>query len=1354
MRFKRVNIEELETEFSPSFIGVPLKRFERFEEFQEKEKEIKILEKGSNILIINEETLEYNYDKDWRLDNFIGTGTITVNNNSKKNRIWDVRLKLSGTENANLEKEKFIKLGNFEPKTNKKLNYSILNLENLPDPVRVTEEIEVQDINTKQIYDTGSDLDELTSISTEPELKSKDLKKERKEEIITEVKEEVFEGVKEEIKEEEPIKLLKDKKKLDTYLPIEEIESTEEDKITKIEGEFSEKEASAKKEVDEEFDPEINSVESKIRVEQEKLDETTRMANDWFAKMNDLDNSVKNLGKKHKTLSKTKSKALNKRLKSIPEEEKSEKAEEYNTSVKEINIEIKALEGEIIEIEDEFLKKEAFAKKEVDEEFDPQINSVESKLSVDQEKLDGAIIRTTELTAKKSELINVVKNLKKNHIALIKAKSKALNTRLKEVSGDEESKEAIETEVEAPYEPEINRVESKLRVEQKKLDDAIERTTGLTAKMSELINVVKNLKKNHAALIKAKSKIPKTKIKKISGEKKSKDAIETEVEATYEPEINRVESKLRVEQENLDDTNEKLAEWTNKVKDLSAIVKKLKKEQENLTKAKSKIPKTKIKKISGEKKSKEAIETEIEATYELEINRVESKLRVEQENLDDTNEKLAEWTNKVKDLSAIVKKLKKELENLIKAESKISNLKLKEISEEKKSKINEIRNQIRAKEKEFSKLEDQTSKKESIVEKEVEQEYDPQIKNVESELSVEQAKLDETRKYFEEWTAKKKELNNNVKKFKKEHAALIKAKSKDLNARLKEISKEKKIKIKKETKETLEPMTSEKTPDITEKTPSIESDIPKIDDLEIDVISSKEKAKEKIEDIPIITKSDKPKIKKNYLLKFNKQNKLKFTINLENTSRFIMEDVKLGKILPEGLTNIKYESENISKLDMQKGILICTKNELNSGEKMSLTIFGDFTPREKKLIGTGNIQLTYNIKDYLISEIEVENFTAYSHAMHAINIREKETEPNKWICSLIFKNNSDLNMVLKSLLVLDKEKKNKYIDLKLSSEKEKKIIKPGEKFISNEWEVEDEFEPKFFRKLKYSVTHQFYRRTKVNMKYSEGAFEIVDLSISKRMSETEIKSFEVTEIENIINIKNIGTIAVNGLEIKEVIPADFIAPLNNSDFQIRTSSGIKDFKDININISPYDDNSSVPHIIELKLENILDINEFLEIRYQFKAITPSYRKDYEFPLEVKSYYPMTKETLKNYYYIENVLTKRELPNLKIIHRRRDLLIGKEIFPGRDVDEFAISITINNNSNIEVNDIKINDTIPKSFELISTNIEYNISESEKGNTITFIIERILPLQEFEIRYYVKNISGESIDYDELESFIYG
>ena len=176
-------------------------------------------------------------------------------------------------------------------------------------------------------------------------------------------------------------------------------------------------------------------------------------------------------------------------------------------------------------------------------------------------------------------------------------------------------------------------------------------------------------------------------------------------------------------------------------------------------------------------------------------------------------------------------------------------------------------------------------------------------------------------------------------------------------------------------------------------------------------------------------------------------------------------------------------------------------------------------------------------------------------------------------------------------------------------------------------------------------------------------------------------------------------------------------------------------------------------------ESLIDVNEFIEVSYPFKAIAPDYKKKYVFPIDIDAFYTARQqgvtENKNSYFKVNNVINRDLLPSLRIIHNRRDLQIGKEIFPGRNIDEFAINITIRNKSNIPLADFQIKDTISSSFELVSSSVDYKVDNSNdnEGNTINFTIDNIQPFQEKEIRYYLKNKSGESIDYEELESYIF-
>ncbi|MFW5895309.1 MAG: hypothetical protein ACOCT9_01065, partial [archaeon] len=514
-------------------------------------------------------------------------------------------------------------------------------------------------------------------------------------------------------------------------------------------------------------------------------------------------------------------------------------------------------------------------------------------------------------------------------------------------------------------------------------------------------------------------------------------------------------------------------------------------------------------------------------------------------------------------------------------------------------------------------------------------------------------------------------------------------------------------------------------------------------------------------DKKILTKSIHLDNKRKILL-YEEKNTLKYTITLENmTEDFSFSNLKVAKAFNPNFSNFKYETEHGDNLniEMKENKVFCTIDKIEADSKVKFNIYVDIIPKERKLIGTGNLQISYLLEKDLLSRLEIDTFSAYSHAMHAISKKEKETEPNVWNCFVYFKNNCDFNMKLKSILVLDKDKKETFIDQNF--ENREKILSTNKTFKSDNWEIANKKEPKFFRKLEYSTTHRFEKITLSSIKIKENFFEIFDTEVQKKFSKLELKSFEKDTILNTITVKNKGTEGVDRLLIEETIPQDFLPSFERSEFQIETSSGQVDQDALKITIDPDVPDSSKPHKLSLYLkkensnnEPLVEVEDFLRISYPILVKSPDYKKKYSFPLDISYYSSLFKKQEQSnnmHYKIKDSIDEGDLPQLNIIHERRDLLIAKEIFPGKTVDEFGINVLVKNNSNIEVTDINIKDTLPKSFEFVSSNVENSISESKnsKEYTISFKVEKIFPNQEKEIRYYVKKTEKEQGGYKELE-----
>ncbi|MFX1343606.1 MAG: hypothetical protein ACFFAI_00760 [Promethearchaeota archaeon] len=500
----------------------------------------------------------------------------------------------------------------------------------------------------------------------------------------------------------------------------------------------------------------------------------------------------------------------------------------------------------------------------------------------------------------------------------------------------------------------------------------------------------------------------------------------------------------------------------------------------------------------------------------------------------------------------------------------------------------------------------------------------------------------------------------------------------------------------------------------------------------------------------------------NHILIMGGENKVKFSINIENTSSSILENLKLKKQFSNYFYDLELEGSMSKDIEISSNSIECPVKNLNPGEKLEVILYASIFPKKKENIRTGRIELSFNLKNQTISEVEINHFSAYSHAMHAIRKIEKDHAPNHWDCSLVFGNRSDFKMKLNSILILDKMKKNKLLDLDFSD----KVVMtgPGESYTTVHFDYQDKNEPTFSRKVDYSVDYKVEKNSIITIQVEDSEFTIVNTLIKKKLATKEIKSFEESKVNTEFIVNNRGTMPIKGIFAQERIPEDFLPPRDLSNFKFHNSSGELKIEDIILTISPDDDDPTHEHVLELNINletnhgsTLIGVDDFLEVKYALIAITPNHEKDYNFPLEIKSYYSkFSKSDQNEYYVITDNTADMDKSSLKVTHKRRKLMIGKEIFPGRNSNEFAIYITAKNGSNTKLSDVSVTDTFPNSFELVSSNIDHKLGKADKsGETkITFNLDILQPYQEREIMYYLKNITGKDIKFSELESFFIG
>ncbi|MHA2284001.1 MAG: hypothetical protein ACXAC5_24450 [Promethearchaeota archaeon] len=106
----------------------------------------------------------------------------------------------------------------------------------------------------------------------------------------------------------------------------------------------------------------------------------------------------------------------------------------------EIRDRINTIALKIENIEETAKKKEIYIETKINEEFNPKINESELKLQKQQAIFNELVSKIDDLTAKKKELIPVIKSLEQEYNSFKKSREKALNENIKAITKEKKTK--------------------------------------------------------------------------------------------------------------------------------------------------------------------------------------------------------------------------------------------------------------------------------------------------------------------------------------------------------------------------------------------------------------------------------------------------------------------------------------------------------------------------------------------------------------------------------------------------------------------------------------------------------------------------------------------------------------------------------------------------------------------------------------------------------------------------------------------------------------------------------------------------------------------------------------------------
>ena len=461
-------------------------------------------------------------------------------------------------------------------------------------------------------------------------------------------------------------------------------------------------------------------------------------------------------------------------------------------------------------------------------------------------------------------------------------------------------------------------------------------------------------------------------------------------------------------------------------------------------------------------------------------------------------------------------------------------------------------------------------------------------------------------------------------------------------------------------------------------------------------------------------------------------------IELENISPFPLNDVQVRRSMPESFIHAE-DAEYV----IEEDYLVWNIGRLNSGEKkpLSLSVSASISSIEK--ISAGVCTATYT-SDSTVSRSQFDKVISSGRQFSYVNAQEQD-RPGVWDCKCVFENKSSFVVALSGATVRLVGRQEAILDVSDI----RQDVPPEGRWDSMIKRVESEEQPSFTQEVRYSILPRVSVESKGKVTLKEQKLTILDATLKKRYDKSRIKSFLSSDVEAAITVENTGSAVMNVVRILDDIPGIFKPPshsqisieiegseLKSEQYQVEIISGIQIEEKL---ISPDSEGHGLRATIGTSAPLGLRPGKTMIIKYPLHAPDPS-PKNKLLSAPVKAYF-----SSERFGPVAERLVKKP-PQIKVVHRRRNISTGKEVFPGGGPGKYEILLMFDNNSDSALEDLALHDVVPGTFAIEEYSIRSSAHGEREGSTtkesaregthVTWAIGRIEKGERVEVVYVIQ------------------
>ena len=485
----------------------------------------------------------------------------------------------------------------------------------------------------------------------------------------------------------------------------------------------------------------------------------------------------------------------------------------------------------------------------------------------------------------------------------------------------------------------------------------------------------------------------------------------------------------------------------------------------------------------------------------------------------------------------------------------------------------------------------------------------------------------------------------------------------------------------------------------------------------------------------------------------NNPQEILINIEIENISNVSLTDVTLKRNFSSN-----FQIPSSPEYSIEENNLIWEIGRMSVGEKRKLSILPNVLITSVGKIPAGSSEVTYKAES-TVSRIGFEDVSSSGRQFSYVNAIEDD-RPGVWHCKCIFENKSSFVVSLAGASVRLVGRDSPILDLSDL----RQDIPPEGSWESMEKRVESDDQPSFTQEVRYSILPRVSVQSSGSITISEQNLSILDAQILKRFDISRIKSYISSDLEATITIENTGSATINVMRIIDDVPGIFMPPslekvhieiegldLSDEQYRIEVINGNQIEEKL---ISPDNPGHALRITVGTSSRLGLKPGKRLMIRYPLHAPDPSPKNEL-LAAPIRSDFSMER------FGPVATRTVERSPVVRVVHRRRKISTGKEVFPGGGAGRYEILLMFHNTSDSALDDLALHDIVPGTFSIENSSVKSSVSgekdssftkeSSRDGNKVTWAIGRIEINERIEVLYEIQGDTESEYKVSDAQDF---